>query len=105
MTIDKALLTGAFEKMGPERVTKMLRAFERNRLTRRMNYCTCALGTAAGYTIKDELALYGTPGDIRDRLAAELGITGSEAGAIEHCHFYGREPGRRLVALAREWLE
>jgi len=105
--IDKALLTGAFEKMGPERVQRMLGAFGRNRGARRLSYCTCALGTAAGYSIKDETNLYqrSLGRDIRKRLAGELGITESESVAIENCHFYGGESAKLLVALANEWLE
>lgn len=107
--IDKELLTDAFERMGPERVERMLVAFGPKGDS--MSYCRCALGFAAGWNLArtHELtsAVRASPShDFLDFLAAQLGITVEQAVAIEDAHL-GRNMagGSDFPALAGEWLE
>lgn len=104
--IDKALLTGAFEKMGPERVERMLLAFGLGGDV--LSYCRCALGFAAGYDndngerLNRDASVLG----FLPYLAHRLGITDFEAEIIENAHFDRRNArGRQFCALANEWLE
>src|SRR6266566_1018178 len=115
--IDKALLTGAFEKMGPERVTEMLRAFGPE--GQWDSYCKCALGFAAGFGHKTDNERWDAMRAARFEhsvpfLAACIGISEAEAFTIEHIHMCGawspatpenRFRAGEFVALANEWLE
>lgn len=107
--INKALLTGAFEKMGPERVQMMLGAFgPRGEWD---NYCRCALGFAAGYDHKTERELWRDCGTLNTQkfLAQKIGISIQEADAIEEIHIgfprLNVATISHFVALANEWLE
>src|SRR5882672_4116200 len=114
--IDKALLTGAFEKMGPERVERMLLAFGPDGET--LSYCRCALGYAAGFernTDGDLIAAIRQTdfslSEAMEFLAHRLSITNEEADAIEDAHItrerdgVGKREAHEFLAPATEWLE
>ena len=98
--MDKQLITAAFEKLGPEKVARMLPAFTpENRGT----WDCCALAH-----------LYGMPGALRQRLNASgvsaraiaslVGLEVEQAMEISVTHHWP-EPRAMLRGMIEEWLE